>query len=290
MIYNITTLCVGDKYIPIKEHWIKRIKEKCKNGSITIINDMNILIKNQLPFEMDYGGYNWAVRLKHNLDILIKTNIPVVMCDMDIIIEKDIEPLVNLPYDIIVSKEIGGSESYPKECSSKLGFGICCGFMIIKPSASDVIKQVFNNMLMKKYKTYDDQINFMNYIVNSEYKIRLEECELDNIKYINRIIKIDKIEICVLDFNIIIRDPMFSEEQYGNHINVGNVGGTDNFIKYFYQPIEELPLTCRCGKKELGDNSICKHIELRKNCSISKNKCKDNYLSFTQNQIDRIKL
>ena len=113
---------------------------------------------------------------------------------------------------------------------------------------------------------YSDQVNLMNYIVNSKYNVKDEEIILDNVKYINKIIEIDDIKICVLDFNIIIRDPVFNIGQFGNHINIDNIGGTANFLKYFDNNLENLPLTCRCGKKHLGDNStFCKHIELRKN-------------------------
>ena len=72
---------------------------------------------------------------KHNLDLLLRTDKPIVMCDLDVIIEKDIKPIIDLPFDIIISTEIGGSKSYPKECSSVLGFGVCCGFMVLKPTA-----------------------------------------------------------------------------------------------------------------------------------------------------------
>jgi hypothetical protein len=69
----------------------------------------------------------------------------------------------------------------------------------------------------------------------------------------------------VLYFNIIVRDPVLNINQFGNHINIDNVGGTQNFLKYFDEDLENLPLTCKCGKVHLGDTSICKHIELRKN-------------------------
>ena len=69
----------------------------------------------------------------------------------------------------------------------------------------------------------------------------------------------------MLYFNIIVRDPVLNINQFGNHINIDNVGGTQNFLKYFDEDLENLPLTCKCGKVHLGDTSICKHIELRKN-------------------------
>lgn len=265
MEYSITTFCYGEKYKPIIEKWFERITNKCKNINCLIFNDININLK--------YGfRYAWwdVVRLYNNLLTVIKTNKPVVHIDLDLIIEKDIKPLIDLPYDLIISKEIGEDEAYPKECSKILGFGLCSGFYVIKPSVYNFMEKLYN--LMSNNKTnYSDQVNLMNYIVNNKYNLKDVEIILDNVKYINKIIEIDDIKICVLDFNIIIRDPVLNIEQFGNHINIDNVGGTTNFLKYFDDNLENLPLTCRCGKKHLGDNNtFCKHIEIRKN-KIHKN-------------------
>jgi hypothetical protein len=262
MSYIITTLCLGQKYEPIRNHWTNRITDKCKSCQVKIFNDFNIL--HPSSFTQGYPGYIWAVRFKHNLDLLMKTNVPIVMCDLDVIIEKDIQPIVDLSFDIIISKEIGGSSAYPKECSQKLGFGVCCGFMIVKPTARKFMVEIFKNMSLKKYNTYDDQVNIMNYIVNNKHKIKEETCLLNGVEFTNKIIEIDNIKICILDFEIITRDPIVIKHQFGNHINIDNVGGVQTFIKYFYEPLENLPLTCRCGKSHLGDNNICKHIDMRK--------------------------
>ena len=264
MSYYATTFCSGSKYEPIKEKWEDRVKSKCKNAIVKIIpnnnsNNNNIVLPNNY-------AYAWwdMVRLHNNLEIISETNKPVVNIDMDLIIEKDIEPLVNLNYDLIISTEIGNNNAFPKECSQILGFGVCTGFYIIKQGAINFMKNIYESMKINKYNTYSDQVNIMNYITNNNYKVTNEEIFLDDIKYINKIIEIDNIKICVLDFNIIIRDPIMKIGQFGNHINIDNVGGTENFLKYFDNDLESLPLTCRCGKVHLGDSSICKHIELRK--------------------------
>ena len=88
-------------------------------------------------------------------------------------------------------------------------------------------------------------------------------CILNGIEFTNKIIKLEDISICVLDFEIITRDPIVVKHQFASHINVDNVGGVDNFINYFYEPLERLPLTCRCGKTHLGDHSVSKHIQMR---------------------------
>lgn len=266
MSYYITTLCYGSKYSPIKKNWVEKVKSKCKNIEIVIFDDVSIL--NNTNFQRGFTGFIWAIRFKHNINLLLRSNIPVVMCDLDVIIEKEIHPLVELPHDIIISTEIGGPNAYPKECSQILGFGLCCGFMILKPSSKRFLLNIFKNMETKKYETYDDQVNLMKYIVNNKYDIVDEDIILDNKKYTNKIINIDGIKICVLDFNIITRDPIINDGQFANHINIDNVGGVQNFIRYFYENLEDLPLTCRCGKTHLGDNTICKHIEIRNKKSM----------------------
>jgi hypothetical protein len=262
MSYFITSICFGEKYEPIKEHWIKRINEKCKPNEIYIIDKTNIN-----TFEINSFDYGWwdIVRLKNNISLTLKNNKPIVHIDMDIIIENDIEELVNLPYDLIFSTEIGGNKSFPKECSQKLGFGVCTGFYIIKKNACNFMLKILHNMKNKIYNSFSDQVNIMNYIVNNNYNIKEEECIINNNLFINKVIEIDNIRICVLNFDIITRDPIVSKKQIGNHINIDNVGGTLNFIKYFYEPLEKLPLTCRCNKRHLGDYNECTHITMRNN-------------------------
>lgn len=267
--YYVTTFCCGSKYYPIKDTWHDRVNAKCKNAEIKIFEDFHFGILDNSSFETNFT-HIWMIRLKHNIDLLLQNDKPIVMCDLDVIIEKDIQPLVELPFDIIISTEIGGDKSYPQECSRVLGFGVCCGFMILKPSSKKVILQIFENMKSKKYDTCDDQVNFMNYIVNNYYTIKEESIILDNKKYYNKIITIDDIKICVLDFNIITRDPIKNDGQFANHINIDNVGGVYNFLRYFNEKLEKLPLTCRCGKQHLGDNNACKHIEMRNNPHLYK--------------------
>ena len=259
-MFNITTLCIGNKYSSILEHWIKRINQKCTNHNIVVFDK---ILTDLSEFNKNISGYVWLIRFKSNIELLLKENIPIVMCDINCIIEKDISKLLDIKADIIISQEIGGDNAYPKEISKILGFGCCCGFMILKPNSKNVLLNILNNMKQNKYNTYDDQVNLMKYIVEiDDYEIYEENIILDNINYTNKIIhlKKDDIKICVLHFNIIIRDPIYNNNQFANHINIDNVGGPQNFIKYFYNDLEKLPLTCRCGKIHLGDNNICIHI------------------------------
>jgi hypothetical protein len=118
-------------------------------------------------------------------------------------------------------------------------------------------------MKTNKYGTYDDQINIMEHIVNSTKTIYNETLTLDGKDYTNIVIEIDGIKICVLDFDIVVRDPIKNNGQYANHINIDNVGGTHMLIEYFYKDFKDLPITCRCGKTWLGDFNVCTHLSQR---------------------------
>ena len=252
-MYTIVTTCIGAKYEKIREHWVKRVEEKCKNATIKIIDCSEVNIPGLT------GAYAWwdIVRMKEIIELLSRTRRAVVHCDIDIIVEKDIEELLEFEGDFIISTEIGGANSFPRECSSMLGFGVCSGFYICKPSSLEFLKELYSNMIGSVYNSYSDQVTIMNMITNSTHEVVSNTIVLDSSRYTNKMISFKNIKMCVLDFNIVIRDPEYSNGQFANHINIDNVGGSDNFIKYFYEPFESLPLTCRCGK--LGDTNICSH-------------------------------
>ena len=266
--YLISTICFGNKYIPIIEKWEERIIKKCNIEADILIID-NLILKtiiSELNINvLNFNNYAWwdIIRLKKNLKLIEIYNKPIVHIDIDIIIEKDIKDIINLSYDVIISKEIGEDNAYPQEYSKKLGFGICSGFYCLKPPSKDFMNNILKNM--EETNNNSDQYNIMKYLAeNNDKEIIYEKKTLDNKEYTNIIINIDNIKICVLDFNIIIRDPIINNGQYGNHINIDNVGGTNNFLKYFNEDLENLPLTCRCGKTYLNDYNICSHIKDRK--------------------------
>lgn len=266
--YLITSICFGIKYIPLINIWKSKIFEKCNiDANIIIIENKNVekILKEFNIEKKNLNNYAWwdIIRLKNNLNLLNLYNKPVVNIDLDLIIQKNIEDIINLPYDIIISKEIGEDNAFPKEYSKILGFGICSGFYCLKPSSKVFMSNILEKM--QNNSNNSDQYNIMKYIVENKNNIIYNNINLNNKKYTNIIIDINNIKICVLDFNIITRDPIINNGQYGNHINIDNVGGTNNFLKYFKEDLEKLPLTCRCGKTNLNDYNICNHIKLREN-------------------------
>jgi hypothetical protein len=168
-MYSICTFCYGKKYEPILEKWRERIQNRCENvDAIHVIRECTIPLK----FGFRYAWWD-VVRLRKLLDLLDKK--PMVHIDLDIVVEKDIQSLVDLSYDVIVSKEIGGNEAFPNECSRVLGWGLCTGFYIVKPSAKQWMTKIWERMMQNK-ETYSDQVNLMEYIVQHPNAKKREEC------------------------------------------------------------------------------------------------------------------
>ena len=251
-MYTITTYCAGSNYEQLVFSWHRRITDTCKDALI------NINRLTSLPISRQYAWWD-VMRLHENLEHLHSTNKPVIHIDLDLIIEKNITPIVNLDYDIIISTEIGLQNSFPRECSNILGFGVCTGFYILKPSSYEFMKTIYSHMYNRTYDSYSDQVTLMNYIVKNSYSLSYDYPIINGIKYTNTIIHIDGIKICVLDYNLIVRDPLVQLHQFGNHINIDNVGGGINFLKYYNTPMSSLPLTCRCELKHLGGSGVCVH-------------------------------
>ena len=111
----------------------------------------------------------------------LKEDVPIIHIDMDMIIEKEVEEIVKLPYDFIISTEIGGNQSFPKECSEKIGFGVCSGFYIIKKEGLNFMNKILNAMKSKKYNSLSDQVTIMNYIVNNKHEVKEELCILNGV-------------------------------------------------------------------------------------------------------------
>jgi len=265
MSYIISTICFG-KYTQIEPIWASRVRNTCPTSHISIYKESS----SRVPFSPT--SYAWwdPLRLQHNLQLIKKHMIPIAHCDMDIIIEKDISSLIHLPYDILFSTEIGGNKAFPSECSRKIGFGICSGFYALKSTSSAIafMEDMLVRMMSKKYGSFSDQETIMNVLAGNqnEYRISVEktDIQLDGhvfsnnwVFHITSIISNKTCTLCVLDFDIITRDPICMNKQYMNHINIDNVGGIAQFLRFFKEPMCNLPKTCRCGK--LGDTSVCNH-------------------------------
>ena len=252
--FEIYTFCHGSKYKPILSHWEKRTRYLHPNTKVRTLE--NYIFRR-------LSGYAWwdIVRLEKLIKIMAKKRIPIVYCDLDLILERNISPLVELNYDFIVSKEIGGGSAFPKEVSSDLGFGLCTGFYITKYSSIEFLRRILLLMRKQHYGSNSDQVTIMHYIHENEKGIEFRNEYICNKEYTNIVIRIDGINICILDSDIITRDPITDNDQFGNHINIDNVGGSNNFIKYFYSPLDKLPLTCRCGR--FGNADECLHLSQR---------------------------
>ena len=105
----------------------------------------------------------WDIyRLTYGIQLLEEGH-TYVHCDLDIMLLKPIDALVNLPYDIIYESE--GSAGWPLECSRVTGWGVCTGFSVAKPRALGFCKALLADMMAKKYEGIEgDQWTLMHNI------------------------------------------------------------------------------------------------------------------------------
>jgi hypothetical protein len=108
---------------------------------------------------------------------------------------------VNLIIILLLSTEIGGDKAYPDRMQQISRIWNMFGILYNKTDRFLFLLNLLTFMKSKKYNTYSDQVTLMNFIVNNKYMITEEIVVFDNITYTNRIIHIDNIKICVLDFN-----------------------------------------------------------------------------------------
>jgi hypothetical protein len=235
----------------ILPHWRKRIAARCPTAEVAVCGE---------PLGSPAArpeGYAWwdVVRLENNLELIRRTGRPCVGCDVDVIVEKDLAPLVALDFDLIVSTEPGG---YPLECSRKVGFGACTGFQILKPAAVAFATALLDDMRRQRFGSFSDQVALMHHIALGPAEITDQVLRVENREYRNHVVTLGGVRICVLDNGLVTRDPVRNTGQFANHINIDNVGGPRRLIRYFYADLDDLPLTCRCG--QLGDTRACVHL------------------------------
>jgi len=168
MNYTITTFSSGDKYSPIENHWKKRVQELHPEAAVKILR--NFIFKKKL------SGYAWwdIVRLERMLKILRNKGCPVINCDLDLILAKNIRPLIDLEYDLIISKEVGGDMAFPPEISKQLGFGLCTGFYIAKKGSLPLLTKTLYSMKTNEYNSNSDQVTLMNYILKNKKSVNFK--------------------------------------------------------------------------------------------------------------------
>jgi len=125
------------------------------------------------------------------------------------------------------------------------------------------LNSVFSDMKNRTYGNYSDQVAIMNRLAGSDAHIEEVAMQVNGRTYTNQVLCVEGVSICVVDFALLVRDPVRDAGQLANHINIDNVGGPEAFLRYFEEPLDDLPLTCRCTKEHLGNTDECPHIAMR---------------------------
>lgn len=232
MKYIFLTFCDGIKYEVILPHWLNRIQTTCKNCEIVIVN------KNDQNIEIDDTIHAWwdVIRMNKIIEFLEK-GYTVVHCDIDIIIQRDIEELLEIDADFIISKATTSHDcEYLEHYYNQYGFCICSGFFIAKPSSISFLKYIFEKMQKKSlkyitYETYSDQCSIMECFIDNNLSTR--DIIYKN-TFTNMLSNVLDVDICILDDNIIKISDELGSNSYGTHMNIDKEGGSLNFLRNFY--------------------------------------------------------
>lgn len=251
MNYTVTTFCSGPKYEAILPHWRRRVKERCPTAAIAVFSDRDV------GGDVSRHEWGWSdrVRLEQILARLAASGNPVIQCDLDVVVESDLAPLVGLDFNLILSADPDG---FPRECSAKVGVGACTGFYILRPTGVPFVVRLLADMKNRRFGSCADQVALMNHLATAGVAPSFATMQLAGREYRNATFRVEGVSICVLDNGIVTRDPVRNTGQFANHVNCENVGGVRQMIRYFYEHLDDLQLTCRCG--QLGDTRICAHL------------------------------
>jgi hypothetical protein len=229
MEYTIVTICFG-QYDRLLAHWLNHIYPHVgtNEGCVLGVRDIQIQypnisykrIQETIPLG-EYGAWDYY-RMMEGLEVLRKGRI-FIHIDMDIVFNKSFKPLLELPYDIVFSREQNEENGFPLEPCQKIGFGLCSGFYIAKPypRVYEFMTEITNTMLNRKYKSYSDQVTIMNMLADMNLNWKSETYILDENVYKNHSTTLSNgTTICILDLKIIPRYKRKNIGQIASHLHV----------------------------------------------------------------------
>lgn len=255
MEYTVATICFG-QYDRLLEPWLNHIIPHIGHHQLTVLGVRDIQIQHPnasykkiqetIPLG-EYGAWDYY-RMMEGLEIL-KQNRIFIHIDMDIVFNKSFRPLIELPYDIIFSREQNEENGFPLEPCQKIGFGLCSGFYIAKPSdrVREFIKHITETMYARRYNSYSDQVTIMNVLADMNLEWKSHIYTLDGRIYKNHSATLPNgTTVCILDLKIIPRYRRKNIGQIGSHLHVcteyvsmeGQVY-IDDFPHCYLHPVED---------------------------------------------------
>jgi len=208
------TSAYGSKYLQVLPSWIKMIEKIRKEGDdayiiLTSCREYESYKKKSFPhwihlvhshgIHEKWGGSD-KVRLEKVISLLSSLKYKgVVHVDLDCLLTNSIHPLIDQPYDFIISRAF----VYPEFMVKSKGYVACTGFYIAKPKSLPFLKH-FQQLMGYK----PDQLIIAN-ILHDKVSHKTNDWDVYNL---------NGIALGIMPKTALLREPPFqNKSQYGYH-------------------------------------------------------------------------
>lgn len=219
---EIVTACYGSRYRGAIDGWSERLR-RLSTAPITVLTldgdrppvpvpDVTV-IPTQVASEKPHRAE--LPRLEHVIRRL-EDGVTCLQIDLDVYLKRWVEPVLDLDYDFIVSREVLGPLSFPVEMADRRGFVMCCGFYVARPGSLPLCRATAEAMRDERYGEPTSDQRVMNLMLldtewtevvhrDGGWTSRLSVTEYEGTR------------ICVLDRNDIRRGYNVGGARFGNH-------------------------------------------------------------------------
>jgi hypothetical protein len=209
----VVTSCYGERFWAAVPSWLARIRSITELPVEIVSLDgrtwkaPHVRTINFTPGRVLEYGSGDRERTEHIVSRLEEGRI-CLQIDLDVYLKRDVDPIVGLPYDFIVSRAF----RFPEDIVARLGFVACTGFYVAKPSALPLLRHLYSRL---REGLVLDQAELNACLVESEW--HNETVELLGFQGVADVCECRGVKICVLPKEVIARDDDLETSWFGNH-------------------------------------------------------------------------
>jgi hypothetical protein len=219
---RFVSVCYGSEFWAAVPGWARHIR-KISDAPVDILSldqqEYRDPAARISTIAIDVGGrHTWGFGDMARLALIaghLERGTACVQMDIDVLLKRDVSPLLSLPYDFIVSR----ASAQPKPIAERMGFVACTGFYIAKPDAIDLCHAILSHAENNTYDSDLDQIVLNNLLLEAKQQNLWNRRD---IAFDHTQLSIDEFEcfgcrIAVLPSAVIQRNADLGSSLFGNH-------------------------------------------------------------------------
>jgi len=215
----IVTSCYGDTYWDFANEWSSHVRA-ATNLPIEIISldggrfqgpEVSSFLLPTSGTEQDPSDpvtIRDSERLRHILG-RITNGYTCVQIDMDVRVKRDLQPILDLPYDFIMSRAFG----MPKPVVKELGFVGCTGFFVAKPGSLQLVNDLLTELTNSPGA--GDQRVINNWFLGLDW--RSEKISIGPFNGTASVCELRSARVCILPQKAISRNDDLASSWFGNY-------------------------------------------------------------------------